>query len=462
MKTRNKIALTFTILTTVSLAISFLIIYLLSSRYTHREFFRRLHERADIAAQAFFKEGELEQRVFEQIRQEHLHILPEEQEYIVSLDTGDQEVLAGSGSTWTDLALLEMIKSDHYLEFTTKDGMGVGLDYHDDEGRYAIILTAEDHYGESKLRHLRTVMFSILGVYLVFVFFIGQAYARQILSPINRMADHMNEINTSNLHLRLEEERGNKEDELVRMAHTFNQMLDRLETSIEAQSSFIANASHQLKNPLAAILAEIETTLKAPRTIPEYQRSLDSIGEEANRLEALIMRLLRLAQTANPEEQSIKQLCRIDELLDELQQEYSIILPANRLRIDYSGFPEDPNDLIVPANYNLLKIAVANIIDNAFKFSDKKEVFVSLLVERETISIHIRDQGLGIPAEDVERIFDPFFRSENVIHLPGFGIGLPMVQKIMHLHNGDIQVNSKMGVGTLITLILPGGEGDSD
>ena len=143
MKTRNKIALTFTILTTVSLGISFLIIYLLSSRYTHREFFRRLHERVDIAAQPFFKEGEIEQRVFEQIRQEHLHILPEEKEYIVPLEAGGQGIPADSLSAWTDLKLLEAVKTEHYIEFTTKDGMGVGLDYLDDEGRYAVILTAD-------------------------------------------------------------------------------------------------------------------------------------------------------------------------------------------------------------------------------------------------------------------------------------------------------------------------------
>ena len=142
-------------------------------------------------------------------------------------------------------------------------------------------------------------------------------------------------------------------------------------------------------------------------------------------------------------------------MIDELQEEYSIILPENRLRIDYSGFPEDPNDLVVLANYNLLKIAVANIIDNAFKFSEDKEVFISLQVAPETTTIHIRDAGLGIPAEDVGHIFDPFFRSDNVVHLPGFGIGLPMVQKIMHLHDGEIQVRSKLGAGTLISLTLP-------
>lgn len=455
MKTRNKIALTFTVITSVSLAASFLVIYVLSSRYTHREFFRRLHERADIAAQAFFKEDELEQRVFEKIRQEHLHILPEEKEYFISLELNDGQSHPDSVPAWVDLELLQKIKNKHYVEFYTETGMGVSLDYLDNEGRFAVILTAEDHFGESKLRHLSTVMFGILGGYLILVFFIGKVYARHILSPINRMADHMNEINTSSLHLRLEEEKGNKEDELVRVAQTFNQMLDRLETSIEAQGSFIANASHQLKNPLAAILAEIETILKTPRPLPEYQQALELIGEEANRLEALILRLLRLAQTESREEQSINQLCRVDDLLYDLQEEYRAIFPENRLLIDYSGFPEDPNALVVSANYNLLKIAVSNIIDNAFKFSEEKEVVVSLNVSVDRLTVHIQDQGLGIPSEDVKHIFDTFYRANNVLHIPGFGIGLPMVQKIMHLHDGQIQVQSQLSIGTVFSLTFP-------
>lgn len=453
MTLRNRIALTFSILTTVVLGLVLAVVYILSASYAEREFFQRMEERAFIAAQVYFKKDELNQTLLEQLRKRHLQTLPDEREYFVRIDTPD--------TIPADLALIsnmpefiERLKDRDQEAIKSGQLSVVGINYLDDQGRFAAILTARDRFGQSKLNNLRLIMGFILLIYLVLVFFIGRWYAEAILNPLSGIIDRMQLINTSSLHVRLEENK-RQQDELTRLTHTFNRMLDRLETSVEAQNQFISNASHQLKNPLTAILGAVENGLSHPYTVADHQQLLRTIEEEANRLRSLVVRLLGLAHTGGNQEENTFSECRIDELIFELAEEFRESMPNHPLRIDFSGFPADAELLNIRAQRNLLKIALSNLIENAFKFSAPGNVTLFLKATESGIQLDITDRGIGIPENDLPNIFDPFFRAENARHLPGFGIGLPLVQKIISMHEGKIQVQSKLGEGTVFSISLP-------
>lgn len=454
MRLRNRISLTFTLITLALLGLAFVALYFFTHRNTEREFFHRLEERALIAAQTSFAEDELGQKVFEEVVKLHFKTLPEEKEYFVRLDSG--EVDFDSLPEFITRDLLGRINRTGLAHIHTGDRLGAGINYVDNEGIFAVIITAKDQYGEQKLENLRKLMGLILVTYFLLVFFIGRVYAHHMLNPIRRMIRKIREINTNNLHLRLEEKaRADGRGELSELAKTFNQMLDRIETSVEAQSHFIGNASHQLKNPLTAILGEVETGLAQDRTVGQYHQSLLRIEEEAGRLKELILQLLHLAHTGDHREGNDFAECRIDELILELVDEYRALKSGKVLRVDFSTFPEDPCLLQVNIHRNLIKIALANIIENSFKFSSDQEVNLSLSANAKEVEITISDKGIGIPRNSLPNIFDPFFRADNAYQYPGFGIGLPMVRRIINLHEGEVRAESELGEGATFFIRIP-------
>lgn len=172
-------------------------------------------------------------------------------------------------------------------------------------------------------------------------YLLGRFYAKEIMMPISNITQRVNDISATNLHLRLDIK--NKKDELGQLASTFNTMLDRLETSFEIQSNFISNASHELKNPLTAILGEIEISQNKERTADEYKTSLNKIEVEAARLDVLISSLLKLAQTEFDNKGLIIEPIRIDELLLSVKQNFNNIHPENNIVFDFSLLPENPD-----------------------------------------------------------------------------------------------------------------------
>ncbi len=451
MKLRNKIALTFSLLSSGLLFVICTFFYLLHARNTRNDFLQRLKERAEIAARASLEKDELSQRIYDEIINKHFKTLPQEREYFVRIDKDVPR--PNLPAEITDAFLAEVAKNES-SEFYSGGKAAVGIHYDDNQGTFLVIVTAMDEEGVEALQDLRFVFLVISLLYIIAIIFISFWFARETLGPIARIIEKMENINASNLHLRLEIKR-KSQDELSRMIHTFNSMLDRLETSIEAPNQFISNASHELKTPLTAILGEVELSLAKPHDEAYFRRSMETIEEEGTRMQNIILRLLRLAQTSGSQPEKFFADVRIDELLMDILEEIHALDPGRKYHVDFDNLPADPQQLIIQANRPLLRIALTNVIENAFKFSENKLVTVIPKILKDQVKIAVLDRGPGISEEDIPYIFDPFFRAESVRHLPGFGIGLPMVQKIVRLHDGSIEVFSNPFSGATFTIRLP-------
>lgn len=125
------------------------------------------------------------------------------------------------------------------------------------------------------------------------------------------------------------------------------------------------------------------------------------------------------------------------------------------MEIDYSLFPEEQEKLIIPGNEQLLELALSNIVMNAIKYSNNEPVSIALAATEKKNILIIKDQGIGIPPEDLPYIFSPFFRASNTGRFKGYGIGLPLAMNIIRMHKGDIIVNSQVNHGTEIRVELP-------
>ena len=236
---------------------------------------------------------------------------------------------------------------------------------------------------------------------------------------------------------------------------TLNELLNRLQESFDMQRRFISNASHELSTPLTAILSQLEVCLQRERSAEEYRHVLKSIYQDVQHLAKLTQTLLEFAKASgNPGGLEID-LVRMDEIILSLPGRVSKINSAYNVKMDFSHLPEEEESLLVFGNEALLFTAINNIVVNACKYSDDHLAQVSLEVIDNIISIYVTDQGKGIESSELEKIFQPFYRTEEARSEGGFGLGLSLANRIIKIHKGTIEVTSGLGTGTTFQIQLP-------
>jgi signal transduction histidine kinase len=247
------------------------------------------------------------------------------------------------------------------------------------------------------------------------------------------------------------------EDELGRLTATFNNLLDRIEGSLAMQRNFVANASHELRTPLTVIQGQLDVLLLKSRSEAEYKAKISSVLDDIRNLTNISNRLLMLAQADSEYPARLFGKVAVDDLLWRCQAEIQGRNPKAVIHITLEEELMEAEHLEVQGNEELLKSVVQNLMENAVKYSPAQEAFVSLKSTAERVLFEVRDQGIGIPEDELEQVFQPFFRSSNVKEIKGHGIGLSLVERIVRLHKGDIKVKSKAGRGTTFSVRLPRG-----
>ncbi len=446
MKIRSKITLIFTLTTCTLLLATFVSIYYFAKVYSEKEFYEHLSKRAKIEADFFLKAEELDSLTFNEVQKEHLLHLTNEHAYVVpksNFSSLPESILSFASTITDNEAVTQKINDTAYL--------GIIHSYHQSD--FIVIVSAIDEHGINLLHSLKNILLIAFVTCSIIIFIVGVFQAKQVLIPISGIVKRANEIRASNLHLRLET--GENNDELSELSSTFNNMLDRLETSFEIQSNFVSNASHELKNPLTAILGEVEVALRKQRTVDEYIASLNTIEKESNRLEILVKCLLELAQADHDNKGLIIESIRIDELMLIVKSDIDKIKPENQISFDFSELPETAECLIVQGSQSLLRMVLNNIVENACKFSKNKAVKIKVSANETWVEIEVDDKGIGIPPQELKNIFEHFFRASNARAFNGFGIGLPLAQKVIKIHGGSLVINSKEGEGTNVKIRLP-------
>lgn len=280
--------------------------------------------------------------------------------------------------------------------------------------------------------------------------------SKRLINPIKVITEEVNLIGTENLHVSLDV--SDNEDELTQLIRTFNNMLDRLETSFETQKNFISNASHELNTPLTSIIGEADVALARDRSAEEYVDALQQILKEAEKLYKKTKALLYLAQTGFNGKVLVFDKVRIDQLIFDVHKTINRIHPDNKIVIDFSLLPENPEMLKIKGNEQLLHLALSNILLNSYKYSSNQSVKVSLGLSENQVILVVTDSGIGIPKDELQYIYDPFFRASNTRNFEGYGIGLPLTRNIIKIHKGELNVYSVQNEGTIVEIKLPVGK----
>jgi signal transduction histidine kinase len=433
------------------LLLSFSLIYYLSTEFIETDFYDLVKEKATLTAWKYFEKDEMSAMLYQKVMDKNVITLPDAKEIV--LDTKEARKVADSLEKILPHPLVLKLLSGQTVKFRNKDTQGVGIYYPDNQGTFIIIITAVNKFGILQQKKLFNLLLLIFLGSIVLIFLLGRLYATNVLYPIANILKNVKRIRATNLSLRLKENTRN--DELAELTRTFNQMLDRLENSFTLQKNFIHNASHELKNPLTAILGEAEVALNRQRTANDYIVTIGKIKAEAERLNLLTRNLLSLAQTESDLTANQKDEIRMDEFIWEIKEDFDKTNYQGRLEIHYPVLPETSNLITIQGNSDLLKIALTNLIENACKFSAPQKVDVTLETGPACIHIQVTDKGIGIPEPEISSLFQPFFRASNATAFNGSGIGLSLVQKIITLHNGEIKINSIIGKGTKVDVIFP-------
>lgn len=450
MNVQRKTAVLFTIIMATILLLLSWVVYFFTYTFAFNDFYKRLEIRAYIAARAKLEKNQTSVSAYNEIRQEHLELLLDERESFARVDS--LSYLNDIKRPIPESFIREIIKY-RIANYRKGDIFYTGIVYNDGKSDYVVVTSARNAESVHSLNNLKKVLiFSCLAAILI-AYTTGIFFSRHMFKPVRDIIEKVKNISVKNLHLRLEVKTG--EDEISVLASTFNEMLSRLETSFETQNNFVSNASHELRTPLTAIYGEADIALARDRSADEYKQALQVILLHAEKLQKITDSLLNLAQTGLTGKTQNWEKIRIDELVMEIKDMVDQVIPDNKVKIDLSALPDDERKLTILGNYQLLKLGLSNVVFNACKYSDNKEVNVRIQPYVTHIKIITEDKGIGIPVDELKFIFDPFFRASNTGHYKGYGIGLPLTRNIMRLHKGDIQVVSAKDKGATVTLTIP-------
>lgn len=449
MKVKDRLSLQFTLMFAVLLIMVLTGIYLFVDHSRVKTFFSKLDERAITVAQFYLAEDNLSKENFKKVLGKFPQSLSEE---TIRIYNGHfQPQFIREDSVRWNIAVLKKVAAQKKMHFTQGNRQITGIYYVDNSGNFIIMVSAADISGYRDMHELGLIMFFFFLASLIITFFMGSVFSRIALLPIVKMTNNLKRIRSTSLDLRLPIDQ-KKTDEIDNLSLTINHLLEHLEQSFESQQSFIANASHELRTPITTILGEAEITLMSDRQTGDYQFALKNIIKETERLNYIINSLMDLVQTnmANYAFQDI----RMDELLWELEDELSNTDGGKRVSMIYN-LPGDPVNFTVQGNRQLLFIAINNILKNALKFSDNKPVTCEIGFDAKRIHVRIGDLGIGIEARDIDKIFQPFYRSSHALRYPGYGVGLSLTYNIIKLHDGSINIESEPGKGTTFHVVLP-------
>lgn len=325
-------------------------------------------------------------------------------------------------------------------------------------GHGLVIQCAENIQNQINLlnRYRLVLSLSILSIMIISASG-GFLIARKALNPIKDISKTIDRISESNLSERITIE--NIPEELRVLASSFNRTFNSLERSFNRQRQFAADASHELRTPLSVVLSQSEIILRKDRTTGEYENALAAIKESAMMMSQIIQKLLTLARLSTDKVELKMEDIDLNEIIRESVKILSPLAEQKGISINISA---DGQSVIFGDKAALLDLFV-NIIDNAIKYNvPEGKVDISVGKETGFIVTEIRDTGIGIPESDLDKVFDRFYRVDKSRskEIGGSGLGLSISHEIVKLYGGRIDIESRIGSGTIVSVYLKEGKDD--
>ena len=327
-----------------------------------------------------------------------------------------------------------------------------------DDQPCTVIALQSLHSREEMLEDIRATFAWTIPLALLLASAGGYFLARKSLAPVVAMSSQAGRIGATNLHERLAVQ--NERDELGHLALSFNSLLDRLNQSFERQRRFMADASHELRTPVAILRGEAEVALsQQARSSEEYRESLGVLHHEAERLTHIVEDLFTLTRADAGQYPLQPRDFYLEELVGECVHSARTLALAKKISLNF----EEASESSIRADESLLRRMILNLLDNAIKYTpDGGHVTVTCRRTADEYVLSITDTGVGIPADLQPRIFERFFRADEARSRSendggGAGLGLSISRWIAEAHNGRLQLTRSDSSGSTFTPYLLAG-----
>lgn len=389
MKTGTKIAFFYSGITIGMITVVAVIFYWVTITFINRLYYSYLMEKAYVVAEKHWEKDEVNAADYELIQKRYEEALPVASEIMLNADS-ITETNAALSRYMTE-AEIEMLYAGNVIRFHHGEQLGTAIYYPDNEGNFIVVVLSGNQYGRDIQQHIGWLLLGMLLTSTILIYFVGRFYATR--------------------------------------------MVDKIDAAYKSEKSFVANASHELNNPLTAIQGECEISLLKERTPAEYQAALERIQTEAKRIIQLMKQLLFLSKNDSEFLNNATERIMLSEFVKQLPADELFVSPENAVAVIY-------------AEPYLLKTALDNLLNNARKYSGGNPVRMSL----NGWVLDIEDKGIGIPEEELKRIRQPFYRASNVRGYKGNGIGLSLSLRILQLYGASVAITSELNRGTTVRI----------
>ena len=346
-----------------------------------------------------------------------------------------------------------LIKDNYDITFQLFISPIKHLSAHEKDSPYYVLVGQSTLYVTNVLAQIRELLV-FFGIGMLMIAGIGGWYlARRALKPVSEITKTARALSAYHLDKRLPEK--GKEDELGLLVHTFNEMIDRIQSGILRIQQFSSDASHELRTPLTILRGEIEIALRKKRSGDEYKSVLVSLLEEVQRMEKIVDDLLFFtsADSGHIPLENIRG--NLVEMIEENIRKMQSL--AKEKTIDITFHPGQSSIIyeIDPGKFSQL---IVNILDNAIKYTDYGgKINLDIRQLDGQIRIEVEDNGAGIPKQEISKVFDRFYRVDKARSgaSKSNGLGLSICKWIVEAYHGTIQIRSEEGKGTTVIITLP-------
>lgn len=370
----------------------------------------------------------------------------------INLNLDGQKVYnTGEGSKLKGLPTLNNNETK-YIEFGENEILYLSDQLTLADGRVLDVQIIKDMDREEKYLYVLSGIMIVMDIIILLIsILVGYIISKKALNPIDKITSQAKQISASDLTKRIQIE--GADDELTRLADTFNDLIARIQFSYDKQNQFTLDASHELATPLAVIKGYTDLIDRWGKNDPEIlEEGIQSIKKELSNMTQLLDTLLFVAKSDNEMLKLENKKFWLNELIEEVVKESTLVTENHRIE-------SNKNDSMqIEADRRLIKQMLRALIDNSIKYSPLNgRIEINSQLSKKQAKITISDTGVGIPEEELPNIFDRFYRVDKARsrEFGGTGLGLSIVKWIVDVHGGSIVAESEWGKGTKMIVKLP-------
>lgn len=450
MKVQNKLVILNSFFFTALFSITSLVFLLLYIQFSRQSIYQQLRSAANLSAIFHLEEDELEPQIFTLVKRQYQESVANIYYQVYDIDNN---IRYGYNLDTIATSTLDKIRKEYSSSFKDDEYYSYGIFYEDNEGDFVIVAKEKR---EGLNQQVNTLIMLLLMGFIFGTLVIttsSKLIARRAYKPFRDIIKEANDlVNHKKTDLCLVAPHTN--DELEELIKTFNKLLGQLDETFVIQKNFVRYVTHEFKTPLATIIGNLEVFSIKDRTPQEYANLSIKLIEEVQNLNNILNTLLAISNTRKEEDNYLIETFRLDELIWEITAKVEANYTGSHIDFELEVDNSDILNLGIRVNRTQLYMALTNLIENAVKYSNNKPVTINLKSEDLKLVMTIKDQGIGIPKDQLNLVSKPFYRADNANSKAGSGIGLSIALRILEENKIRYSISSEINIGTTVQIIF--------